>query len=509
MTSTLETPTGAQLSPGREVGVAVIGSGFAGLGLAIRLRQRGETDFLLLERGDDVGGTWRDNTYPGAACDVQSHLYSFSFAPNPDWPRTYSAQPEIQAYLRSTAERAGVYPHCVFGADVTEARWDDEARRWRIRTTAGDLTARVLVSAAGALADPVYPDLPGLDSFEGTVVHSARWDADHDLTGEQVAVIGTGASAIQIVPSIQPQVASLAVYQRTPPWIVPRGDRPVKPAVRRLYRRLPAVQKAVRGALHATREVLVVGMAKQRRLLRPVGRMAKAHLEHQVRDPRLRAALTPDYTIGCKRILISNDYYPAVSAPNAEVVTAGIAEVRPQSIVTRDGVERPTDTIVLATGFAVTDLPIAHRIAGRDGRTLAEVWDDGMVTNRGATVAGFPNLFLLVGPNVGVGHTSMVYMIESQLNYVLDGLATMATEGLEVLETTPQAQEAYRQLIAERSRGTVWLTGGCGSWYLDRHGHNTTLWPDFTFRFRALTRRLDRENYVGTPAGAARAEVAA
>ena len=518
MTSTIQpspapSPRGTSLPSGREVGVAIIGSGFAGLGLAVRLRQRGETDFVVLERGDDVGGTWRDNTYPGAACDVQSNLYSFSFAPNPDWPRTYSGQPEIQAYLHSTAERFGVYPHCVFGADVTGARWDDAARRWRVQTSAGEVSARVLVSAAGALADPAYPDIPGLDSFAGTVMHSARWDAGHDLTGERVAVIGTGASAIQLVPAIQPLVDGVAVYQRTPPWIIPRGDRPVRPSAQRLYRRLPAFQRAVRGALYASREVLVVGMAKRRRFLEPVGKMARAHLERQVRDPKLRAALTPDYTIGCKRILISNDYYPAVSAPNAELVTAGIAEVRPHSIVTRDGVERPTDTIVLATGFAVTDLPIAHRIAGRDGRTLAQVWDEGMVTNRGSAVAGFPNLFLLVGPNVGVGHTSMVYMIESQLNYVLDALRTMADEGLAVLETTPQAQQAYRELIAERSRGTVWLAGGCGSWYLDRHGHNTTLWPDFTFRFRRLTRRLDRENYVGTPAGSpagtASAEVAA
>ncbi|MCW2578268.1 MAG: putative monooxygenase, partial [Modestobacter sp.] len=429
--------------------------------------------------------------------------------PNPDWPRTYSGQPEIQAYLTGTADRFGVREHCVFGADVTAARWDDATRRWHVQTTAGEVRARVLISAAGALADPVYPDIPGLADFAGTVMHSARWDGDHDLTGERVAVIGTGASAIQVVPAIQPQVGSVAVYQRTPPWVVPRSDRRVPPSAQRLYRRLPVAQKAVRGALYATREMLVVGMAKRRRFLKPVGRLARTHLERQVRDPQLRAALTPDYTIGCKRILISNDYYPAVSAPNAEVVTAGIAEVRAHSILTRDGVERPTDTIVLATGFAVTDLPIAHRIAGRDGRTLAQVWDDGMVTNRGATVAGFPNLFLLVGPNVGVGHTSMVYMIESQLNYVLDALRTMSEEGLEVLETTPQAQEAYRQLIADRSKGTVWLAGGCGSWYLDKHGHNTTLWPDFTFRFRQLTRRLDRDNYVGTPVGAARSEVAA
>jgi cation diffusion facilitator CzcD-associated flavoprotein CzcO len=484
----------------RDVRLAIIGSGFAGLGMAITLKQRGEEDFVVLERADDVGGTWRDNHYPGAACDVQSNLYSFSFAPNPDWPRSYSEQPEIHAYLQATADRYDVRRHCVFGADVTAARWDDAARRWHVTTAAGEFRARVLVSAAGALADPTYPEIPGLSSFTGTVMHSARWDDSHDLTGEKVAVIGTGASAVQIVPVIQPVVDSIAVYQRTPPWIVPRSDHPVKRWTRWAYRCLPGLQKAVRAALYLVREFLVVGMAKQRRLLGPVGRVARAHLQRQVRDPRLRAALTPDYTIGCKRILISNDYYPAISAPNAELVTAGIAEIRPRSIVTRDGRERPTDTIVLATGFAVTDLPIARKISGRDGRTLADVWADGMVSNRSTTVAGFPNLFVLVGPNVGVGHTSMVYMIESQLAYVDEALTAMDAEQLETLETTPQAQEAYRRLIARKSRGTVWLTGGCASWYLDEQGHNTTLWPDFTFRFRKMLRTLDRDNYVGTPA---------
>jgi cyclohexanone monooxygenase len=505
VTSTLETqpaPAPATAGAVREVRVAIIGSGFAGLAMGIALKKRGETDFVLLERADEVGGTWRDNTYPGAACDVQSNLYSFSFAPNPDWPRSYSEQPEIQAYLQATADRFAVREHCVFGADVTSARWDDDARRWRVTTTAGEFRARILISAAGALADPTYPDIPGLDTFTGTLMHSARWDSGHDLTGEKVAVIGTGASAIQIVPAIQPLVQSLAVYQRTAAWVVPRTDHPVKPLMRALYRFIPGLQKAVRGGLYLMRELLVVGMAKRRRFLKPVQRMAQAHLMRQVRDPKLRAALTPNFTIGCKRILISNDYYPAVSAPNAELVTAGIAEVRPHSVVDRDGVERPADTIVMATGFHVTDLPIAEKIAGRGGHTLAEEWADGMVSNRSTTVAGFPNLFLLVGPNVGVGHTSMVYMIESQVTYVDEALRAMDAEGLEVLETTPEAAQAYRDLIAKKSRGTVWVAGGCASWYLDKQGHNTTLWPDFTFRFRRLLRTLDRENYVGTPAGA-------
>ena len=315
MTSTLETQPAAAASTrtaAREVRVAIIGSGFAGLCMAIALRRRGEQDFVVLERADDVGGTWRDNVYPGAACDVQSNLYSFSFAPNPDWPRSYSEQPEIQAYLQATADRFGVLQHCVFGADVTAARWDDGARRWLVSTTAGEFRAQVLVSAAGALADPTYPDIPGLSTFEGTVMHSARWDDAHELAGERVAVIGTGASAIQVVPAIQPVVSSVTVYQRTAPWIVPRTDRPTKGWLRRVYRRVPPLQKAVRGTLYASREFLVIGLAKRRRLLKPVERLARAHLHRQVRDPKLRAALTPDYTIGCKRILISNDYYPAI-----------------------------------------------------------------------------------------------------------------------------------------------------------------------------------------------------
>jgi cation diffusion facilitator CzcD-associated flavoprotein CzcO len=507
--TTLETQPAPAEPATRDVKIAVIGSGFAGLGMAIQLKRRGEADFVVLERADEVGGTWRDNHYPGAACDVQSNLYSFSYAPNPDWPRSYSEQPEIQAYLESIADRYDVRRHCVFGADVSAARWDDGERRWRVTTTAGEFRAQVLVSAAGALADPTYPDIPGLETFEGTLMHSARWDDGHDLTGERVAVVGTGASAIQIVPAIQPIVESITVYQRTAAWVVPRTDRPTKRWVRFLYRHVPLLQRIIRAFIYLTRELLVVGMAKQRGFLKPVQGVARTHLERQVRDPKLKAALTPDFTIGCKRILISNDYYPAVAAPNAELVTARIAEVRPRSIVTTDGVERPTDTLVLATGFHVTDLPIAEKICGRDGRSLAEVWAKGMVTNKSTTVAGFPNLFLLVGPNVGVGHTSMVYMIESQVDYVDAALQAMAAENLEVLETTPQAQDAYREFIAERSRGTVWLTGGCASWYLDQHGHNTTLWPDFTFRFRKLLGTFDRESYVGLPAPEARPEVAA
>jgi cyclohexanone monooxygenase len=468
--------------------------------MAIKLKREGIEDFVVLERDQQVGGTWWANTYPGCGCDVPSHLYSFSFAPNPDWTRTYSKQPEIEAYLQRVAEDFGVTRHVRLGTTVTGARWDDDARRWTVETDQGDVSARVLISAAGALSEPSTPDIEGIYAFHGHTFHSARWDHDHDLEGKRVAVIGTGASAIQFVPTIAPDVAQMHVFQRTAPWIMPHSDRPISARERRLYKRFPILQKLVRGGIYSSRELLVLGFVKHPRLMKVAEKIARKHMRKQISDPELLAKVTPDYTIGCKRILISNDYFPAIAAPNAELVTGGIAEVRPHSILDREGVERPTDTIVPATGPHVPDLPIARKITGREGRTLADVWADGMVSNRSSTVAGFPNLFLLVGPNVGVGHTSMVYMIESQVAYVDNALQAMDAEGLDVLETTEAAQQAYRDLIAEKSKGTVWLAGGCASWYLDKHGHNTTLWPDFTCRFRKLTRTLDRENYVGTPA---------
>ncbi|HZM65959.1 MAG TPA: NAD(P)/FAD-dependent oxidoreductase [Nakamurella sp.] len=482
-----------------DVRVAIVGAGFAGLGMAIALTRSGELDFVLLERAADLGGTWRDNHYPGAACDVQSVLYSYSFAPEPGWSRTFSGQREILQYLHTTANRYGLPGRIVFGAEVTDAAWDEHAARWRIRCTAGTLTAKVLVSAAGALSEPATPDLPGLGDFAGTVMHSARWDSGHDLSGERVAVIGTGASAVQIVPAVQPVVRNLAVYQRTAPWILPKGDRLVGRFARDVYRRLPSAQRATRLLSYLTNELLAIGMTHHAWALAPVRAVATRHLTRQMPDPRLRAALTPHFPIGCKRILFSNDYYPAIAAANTDLVTTGIARVRPRSILGRDGVDRPVDTLVLATGFRVMQPPIAARIAGRAGRTLAQAWSAGMVANRGTTVAGFPNLFLLVGPNVGVGNTSMIYMIESQLAYVLDALATMDAEQLATLETTEHAQLEFTRRLAERSRRTVWLSG-CASWYLDANGRNTALWPDFSFRYRRLTRRLDRDNYLGRAA---------
>ena len=492
----------------QDVRVAIVGSGFAGLCMAIRLKQAGIDDFAVLERAEDVGGTWRDNSYPGCACDVPSHLYSFSFAPNPEWTSTFSPQPEIRDYLKRCAERYGVMEHVRFGHEVRDAAWDEDAQRWRIETSAGDLEAQALVLGTGPLSDAAIPDLPGLERFEGTTFHSATWDHDHALEGERVAVVGTGASAIQFVPKIAPRVGRLHVFQRTAPWIMPRPDRPLKGWERRLYRVLPAAQLLMRAGIYWARESFVFGF-RNPRIMRRAERLALRHLQRQVRDPQLRRKLTPSYRMGCKRVLISNDYLPALGRGNVEVVTDAIREVRPRSIVTADGTEREVDTIIFGTGFHVTDMPAAERVRGRDGRTLAEHWQGSPQAHMGSMVAGYPNLFFLVGPNTGLGHNSIVFMIESQVNYVLDALALMRARGAAELDVRPEAQAAYNARIQEQMRGTVWTSGGCASWYLDANGRNTTLWPTFTWPFRTRTRRLEPAEYELRAPRPARERVAA
>jgi cation diffusion facilitator CzcD-associated flavoprotein CzcO len=480
----------------REVDVAIIGSGFGGLGMAIRLKQAGEEDFAVFEKGDDVGGTWWFNTYPGCQCDVPSHLYSFSFALNPDWSRTYSKQAEIQAYLRDCAQRYDVMRHIRFGTDVQGAAWDDDLQRWRMETTDGEVLARVLVAGFGPLSEPSTPDLPGLDTFAGTTFHTARWNHDHDLRGKRVAVIGTGASAIQVVPQIQPVVEQLHVFQRTPPWVVPHRDRPISDVERGAYRAVPALQRWVRGNVYAMREALVPGLAFNPKLQRPIQRLAEAHIAKQVPDPELRAKVTPNYTIGCKRILPSNEWYPALGQPNVDVVSSGIREVRENAIVTGDGQEVAVDTIIFATGFHVTDIPMAPAVTGRDGRTLDHAWHGSPQAFRGTTVSGFPNLFILLGPNTGLGHNSVVYMIESQLNYVMDALRLMRERGIDSVDVRQEVQDAYNDKLQARMAKSVWNTGGCSSWYIDANGRNSTIWPDFTWRYRLRLRRFDASAYV-------------
>ncbi|MBF6081645.1 NAD(P)/FAD-dependent oxidoreductase [Nocardia cyriacigeorgica] len=485
--------------PTRHLRTIIIGSGFAGLGLAIRLSQQGRQDFLVLERGNDVGGTWRDNTYPGAACDVPSHLYSYSFALNPNWSRSFSRQGEIQAYIQGVAKKYNVLDKHIFDCDVTGARWNNETARWEITSSQGNFTADTVVSAVGALCEPNLPDIKGINSFEGEIFHSARWNHDADLTGKRVAVIGTGASAIQIVPAIAPKVGHLDVYQRTAPWLLPRLDRPYLKAEQLAFKYIPGVQRLSRAAIYAARETQVVGLAKFPALMQGFELLAKAKLRYEIRDPELRAKVTPNFRIGCKRMLISNDYYPALDRDNVDVVTDGIAEIRPNSIVTKDGTEREIDALIVATGFHVTDSPTYETIFGRDGRSLTEVFDEiGQQGYKGSSIANFPNMFFLLGPNVGLGHTSMVYMIESQINYIADALATFDKQDLRTVEVRREVQDRYNAELQRKLAKSVWMTGGCSSWYLDKHGNNTTLWPDFTFEFRRLTKQFDVEAYDTT-----------
>ena len=487
------TTTAADTLPA-EVDVAIVGSGFSGLGMAIRLKEDGNEDFVVLERDDEVGGTWWANTYPGCGCDVPSHLYSFSFELNPEWTRTYSRQPEIRDYLRRCADKYGVRPHVQLNTTVTEASWHEGEGRWAIETDRGTVRARVLVAGPGPLAEPKVPDIPGLDSFEGKLMHSARWDHSYDLRGKNVASIGTGASAIQYVPSIQPEVEQLHVFQRTPPWIFPHTDRPTTRFERRLYKAFPFLQRLVRGAIYSARESNVVGFVKNPDRLKVAEFLAKRHMRRQISDPELRRKVTPDYKIGCKRILPSNRWYPALQQPNVDLVTSGIREVRPHSIVDGDGVEREVDTIIFGTGFHVADMPIGQYVRGRDGKTLEDSWTGSPKAYLGSLVPNFPNLFMLCGPNTGLGHNSMVYMIESQIGLVRGALRTMEERGADTIEVRRDVYERFNEEIDERHVGTVWSTG-CSSWYLDDTGRNATLWPDWTWRFRQRAWRFDPDAY--------------
>jgi cation diffusion facilitator CzcD-associated flavoprotein CzcO len=478
------------------VRVLIVGAGFGGLAMAIKLDEAGERDFVVVERGSDVGGTWRDNTYPGAACDVPSQLYSYSFAPNPKWSRSFSPQPEIHSYIQGVAEQSGTLDRFVFDTNMDAAVWDEDAHVWRVATSAGTLTADFVVSAAGALSDPKAPEIEGFDSFEGEVFHSARWNHDADLAGKRVAIIGTGASSIQIVPEIAPVVGHLDVYQRTAPWVIPRNDRDYTRLEKLAFKHLPSVQSVYRTVIYWGREMYVPAFTRQPKLAMPAKAMGLANIKKGISDPELRAKVTPDYQIGCKRILISNTWYPALDRDNVDLVTDGIARVTSTGIVTKDGVERDVDVIIVATGFHTTDLPIADQITGREGVKLSEHFaEHGMQAYKGTSVNGYPNLFLVVGPNTGLGHSSMVFMIESQTDYITDAISHLKTQGLVSAEPKAEVQAAFTDDLQTRMKRTVWSVGGCASWYLDDHGRNVTLWPRATFTFRRLLSAFDADAY--------------
>ena len=477
--------------------IVVVGAGFAGLGMGIRLKQAGIESFTILEKADDVGGTWRDNSYPGCACDVPSHLYSYSFEPYPGWTRTYSRQPEIWDYLRRCAEKYRLRPHIRFNTELDRAAFDDASGTWRIRTKqGGSLRAKALILATGGLSNPAYPKIDGIDAFQGKSFHSQQWDHGYDLRGKRVAVIGTGASAIQLVPQIAPRVERLDLYQRTPPWILPRPDRAITPRERERFARHPGLQRLVRTATYWLMELRVLPFVIGPRLMRYIQRIGERHLAARIPDPALRKKLTPDYTIGCKRILIADDYYPTLLRANVHLIAEGIREIRAHGIVARDGTERETDAIIYATGFRATEPVERDVIKGREGVDIWDAWREGPEAFLGTTVAGFPNLFMIIGPNTGLGHTSMIFMIESQVEYILDALRTMRVRNLKDVEVRAEVQAEYNRRIQARLQRAVWSAGGCKSWYLDAHGKNVTLWPGFTWRFRRLTRRFRPHHYV-------------
>jgi cation diffusion facilitator CzcD-associated flavoprotein CzcO len=479
------------------VDVAIVGAGFGGLCAAIRLQEAGRS-FLVLEKGEEVGGTWRDNTYPGAACDVQSHLYSFSFEGKPDWSQRYAGWREIEDYILAVTERHGLRRRIRFGAEVVAARFDERTARWTVRTRSGDeVVARFVILATGPLHVPAIPDLPGLDRFEGRVFHSARWDHGYDLTDKVVASIGTGGSAIQYVPAIAPVVRKLHVFQRTPAWVIPRDERTYTEAEKQRFAASPARRRLHRAQLYWTNEARVWPMFAPR-LARGVSKLVAASIRRQVRDRATARRLTPDYALGCKRILISNTWYPTFNRDNVELVTDAIREIRARSIVTADGVERPVDAIVLGTGFVVDPRKYMRdfEITGLAGRHLADDWKDWPQAYFGITVAGFPNWFQLVGPNTGLGHNSIVFMIEAQVHYVLRCLDLLAERGGDWLSVKPEVQQAFNDDLQRNLASTVWARGGCRSWYTTEDGKNITLWPWSTWRYWLRTRRPDPRAYV-------------
>ena len=476
--------------------VVIVGTGFAGIGMAIALKKAGVHSFVILEKADRVGGTWRENTYPGCACDIRSHLYSFSFEPKSDWSREFAPQPEILGYIEHCVDKYGLRPHLRLGAEVIGAEYDEAAAAWDVSTAAGPVfRGKALVIGQGPLHQPSVPELPGLERFEGRAFHSARWDHDYDLSGKRVAVIGTGASAIQFVPRIADRTAHLTVFQRTAPWIMPRPDRAFTEAQQRRYAAVPLTRLAHRNMIYWLQESFVLGF-EHPKLIKAAERIGRAHIARHVADPVLRRKLTPDYTLGCKRTLVSSDYYPVFGKPHVDLETSGIAEIRERSIRTRDGRDVQADAIIFGTGFHVTDALAKAHIVGRNGLKITDAWRDGVTAHLGTTVAGFPNLFLLVGPNTGLGHNSIIFMIESQVRYIMSALRLVARTGATSIEVRPDAQARFNDWVQEKSRGSVWLQGGCASWYLDSEGVNRSLWPASTVNFWLRMRRVRQADFI-------------
>ena len=495
MTNRYETKTGTK-SPQ----VVIIGTGFGGLGMAIQLKKAGINDFTILEKADSVGGTWRDNTYPGAACDVQSHLYSYSFEPKSDWSRKFGLQPEIRSYMEGCVTKYQLREHIRFNQEVESATFDKDSGLWTINTKGGDtFEARAIVSATGQLNQPAYPSLKGSERFKGKVFHSARWDHDYDLQGKKVAVIGTGASAIQFVPQIVGKVKDLTLFQRSAAWVIPKPDRPFTGIEQWVFESMPLADRAYRSMIYWKNESRALAFTRFGSLLNIFKWQAKHLAKKKIKDPVKRAKIIPDYPVGCKRLLISNDWYDAINHDNLDVVTDGIEHIEDDAIVTRDGVRHEVDAIIYATGFKATDFLSPMKVTGLNGLDLNEAWNDGAEAYKGISVAGFPNLFILYGPNTNLAHSSIVFMLESQIRYVIQGVRMLLDPGLHYMDVKKQRQSEYSTRIQDKIKGSVW-EAGCTSWYKTASGKNTNNWPGFTFSYRFLTGKLELDDYELQPA---------
>lgn len=478
-----------------DIDILIIGAGFSGLIMAMEARKRGFDDIVILEKADDIGGTWRENTYPGVACDVPSHLYSFASHLNPDWSTSYAGGAEIWQYMKDVARRESLYDLCRFGQTMQSARWT--GTRWQVTTAQGDIwSARILVSGMGALHVPLIPDIPGIETFQGPSFHSAQWQHDVDLTGKRVAVIGTGASAVQFVPAIAQKTAELTIFQRTAPYVLPRPDGPIKPWVRDLYRRVPILPAIRRRLIYALFELRHATFLGKPRAVNFAMKMWRKELHRSIKDPAFQQALTPPYRIGCKRILNSNDWYPAVARDNVTVLQDGVASVQGNTLTSVSGQQIDADVVIWGTGFHVTDAMDQFDITGEDGLALAQVWADGLQAHLGTALAGFPNLFFLLGPHTGLGHNSVVLMIEAQADHIGRLLDTMRSQGTEAIAPRPDAQQAFEAEMDDRLASTVWQNGGCTSWYQDKNGRNPTLWPGTVTEYRKRMATADIAQYA-------------
>ena len=475
--------------------VVIVGAGFGGIGLGIRLKLAGIDSFTILERAEGIGGVWRDNSYPGLTCDIPSHLYSLSSEPNPDWSRLYSPRDEILAYQERLVTKYGLGRHIRLGTGVANADFDEGDGIWRVTTEDGEvLEADVFVCATGQLSRPAPAPLPGIESFEGPSFHSSRWDHDTDLAGKRVAVVGTGASAIQLVPEIADEVERLHVFQRSAPWVVPKNDRAYSKLEKRLFRRYPVIQRMVRRRQFWTFELFAWAITRGQRLKRFLESQALRRIEKEVPDSGLRERLMPQYPIGCKRVLVSDDWYATLVRPDVELVTEAVTEVGSDRIVTSDGVERPVDVIILATGFRTTEFLAPMEIAGIGGRDLNEAWRDGADAYLGMTVSGFPNLFMLYGPNTNLGAGSILSVHESQVRYILDSVQRLRRSGARYLDVRPEVQREFNDELQERLADSVW-TAGCSNWYRTASGKVVNNWPGLTSEYDRRTRQVDPDDY--------------